>query len=264
MRKGADIGADGLIFDLEDALPDEKKSIGRDNINTVLTDTDFGTKRISVRINPVESEYWIDDLLALNDVSIDSISVPKIETSNDIRTVVQVLTTVSKNPPTVGIGLESPQAIFSGHEIAQTCREIPQVTSLGIGVADYARVIGAPEVSNPIREFLSHLQIAYAAIGNLRTGLPPYFNIGDLDGLRAEAERGRALGFTGMTAIHPEQVPIINDVFSPTDEEIEQARMLVNAFESADKDSIVVDDVFLDTAIVERYKTLLDQASSQK
>lgn len=259
MEKAAATDADGVIYDLEDAVPEAKKGDARENLRAALSEIDFGSKPVATRINKLESRYWLADLRAAVDAGVDRIAIPKVESTADIATVVRTARQLTSDVPEFSVGLETPQGIFSGVELATYCRDIPEMTGLGFGVADYCRAIGTPEISHRVRDFFSHMIVGYAELGGMTAGAPPYFEIGDLEGLKAEAERARAVGFVGMSAIHPEQIDLINETFTPSEDEVEQARKLVRGFDESERDSIVIDGVFLDTAVVERYRDIVQR-----
>lgn len=259
MEKAAATDADAVIYDLEDAVARAKKAEARENLAAALAGIDFGGKPVATRIDKLESSYWLDDLRAALDAGVDRVTVPKVESTHDVATVVRTARQLSADLPAFSVGLETPAGLFSGVEIASYCADVPEVAGIGFGVADYCLAIGTPEVSDRVREFFSHLIVGYGSLGGMTANAPPYFAIGDLEGLRAEAERARDVGFSGMSAIHPEQIGIINETFTPSEEEVERARELVAEFDASEKDSIAVDGTFLDTATVDRYREVIER-----
>lgn len=257
MEKAVDTVADGLIFDLEDSVPVSKKEEARENLQNALTEVEFGRKRVATRINALDTEYWLRDLEAAVTAGVDSVSVPKIETARNVHVVAETLSQLSDDPPTVSLGLENPTGVFNGKEIAQAAATHPNVTQIGFGIADYCRSIGAPEITPRVRDFLSHLIIGYATMADLSASASTHLDINDDDGLRERAERARELGYIHMSAIHPRQLEIINEVFTPDEERVDFARKLVDGFDASEKDSLVIDDVFLDTATVDRYRDII-------
>lgn len=259
MEKAANTAADGLIFDLEDAVPTSKKEEARENLQKALTEVEFGQKRVATRINSLDTDYWLKDLEAAVTAGVDAISVPKIETAQDVYVVSETLSQLSEDPPTVSLGLENPTGVFNGKEIAQAAATDSNVTQIGFGIADYCRSIGAPEITPRVRDFLSHLVIGYATMANLSASASTHLDINDDEGLRERAERARELGYTHMSAIHPRQIEIINEVFTPDEEQVDFAKKLVDEFDASEKDSLVVDGVFLDTATVDRYRDIIQR-----
>lgn len=259
MEKTARTDADVAIFDLEDAVAPDRKANARDHLRTVTDGVDFGRKELCVRINGRPSDCWLDDLGAAIDTDVDIVRIPMVEAVRDVVTVVEAARQLSATPPEFHLALETPDGIFAGDGIARAARSIPEVTGISFGMGDYARAIGAPSTPERVREFLAHLVTGYASIG----GLDPYFtvhtDVDDLEGLRESARLGYELGYVGQAAIHPKQVGIINDAYTPSEEFVEEARALIEEYDSVETDSIVIRGTFLDTAIVERYRSVVDR-----
>lgn len=260
MEKAVQTNADALIFDFEDAVPRSRKQEARENVRAFFSDVDFGEKEICVRINSLATKYWLDDLRAAVEAGVHTIKLPMVEQPQEISMAVEVANQITDDVPEFLVTMESPEGIYSGKEIASTCRDIPHVTGLSFGIGDYCRTIGAPGESKRVRDFLSHLTTAYASIGNLQPLGTVHADIEDLEGQREMAESFYELGYIGQAAIHPDQVDVINDVYTPDEELIEEARKLLEEYEAVETDSIVIDGVFLDTAIVERYENILHRA----
>jgi citrate lyase subunit beta/citryl-CoA lyase len=271
LRKAATTEADGLIFDLEDAVPEDAKVDARENIEDVIPSTEFGDKEVAVRINAVDSEaggnYWEADLELAVEAGADAVCVPMVEHPNEVRRVRDALvdltdatdkTDLTGEKPAIRLGIESPAGLFAGADIARSGAEIGAV-SLSFGVADYCRALGTPSISGRVRAQLEFLVSSYAALGGLEAFASVSLDLDDEEALRRTAERAREVGFGGMAAIHPGQLSVINEVFTPSDEEVQRAKRLVSAFDDAEKDSLVVEGVFLDTATAERYRELVER-----
>lgn len=258
MRKAATSAADGLVFDLEDAVPEDAKADARANLEDVVPDADFGDKEVATRINAVGTPHWETDLEAAVDAEVDAVCVPMVERADEVHRVADALGDLREDPPVVRLGVESPAGVFAGREIARAGEETG-AASLSFGVADYCRELGAPSISDRVRAQLEFLVSSYAALGGLEAFASVYLDLDDEAGLRRVAERAREVGFGGMSAIHPKQLPVINDVFTPSEEEVERARRLVAAFDDAETDSLLVEGVFLDTATAERYRELVER-----
>lgn len=257
MRKALETEADACIFDLEDAVPKDKQEEARANLRQIADEVDFGDKIIYTRIENTDTEYWLDDLRAGLDAGVDGVSIPKVESTMDIGLVTEAAKQMSKSPPEFRIGLESPEGVFSGVEIAKFCKDIPIVTGIGFGSADYCREIGTPQINDRVKEFMAHLFIGYASLGDMNAFASGTLEIDNLERLRTLLEQQRELGFFGSSCIHPKQVETINDVFTPSRDEYEQAKKLVKEYDAYDGDSVVVDDVFLDTATADRYRDIV-------
>lgn len=260
MEKALDTGADALTFDLEDAVAPDRKALARENLKEVLDEVDFGTKEVGTRINAVGTNYWRDDIDATIAAGVDAISVPMVESVNEIEMLLSALRKATDNPPVLRLGFESPAGVFSAADIGRYANDAPEIVGMSFGIADYSREIGAPEISSRVRNFLEHYIRGCAALGDLDAFASPHLDIDDDEGLRQRAKSAYELGYTGMSAIHPRQIATINNVFTPSDERVAQARRLVQAFDESKSDSLLVDGVFLDTATVDRYRNIVTVA----
>lgn len=258
LRKAVDTDADAFVFDLEDAVPADGKEAARANLREVVPGLDTD-REVAVRVNAVGTEQFADDVDAAVDCGADAVALPMVESGADVRTVWSALTDRTDDPPRLRVTIETPTGMHAGTEIADACRE-SGAASLSFGFADYCKAVGAPGTPDRIRERLELLTVEFASMAGVDPVASVHLDIDDTDGLRTVATRARELGFVGMTAIHPAQVPVINEVFAPDEAELAQARRLVEAFDESDRDSLRVEGVFLDTATVDRYRRLLDRA----
>lgn len=261
MEKAASVGADAVTFDLEDAVRPADTDQARTNLVEVLSAVDFSGIEVATRINGLHTDHWREDLAAAVDAEVDTVTVPKVETSGDVETVLEELQRLTDTFPEVILLLESPMAVFGGREIAEAARRKSAVTGLSFGVVDYARATGGATTSERIRGFLEHQVVGLATIGGMQPISSVYPDIGQLDQLRAVASNAAELGFIGQSVIHPDQVPVVNEVFTPDPEAVQAARDHVAAFEATDRGAIVHDDVFLDEALVDRYRDLIERAA---
>lgn len=260
MEKAVHTNADALIFDFEDAVPRSRKRDARENLRAFFSDVDFGKKEICVRINGLATKYWLEDLRTAVKAGVHTVKLPMVEHPREVVMAVEAANQMTDDVPEFIVTMESPEGIYSGKEIATTCRDIPHVTALSFGIGDYCRTIGAPGESDRVRDFLSHLTTAYASIGNLQPLGTVHADITDTEGQREMAQSFYELGYVGQAAIHPDQVDVINEEYTPDEELISEAHELLDEYEAVETDSIVVNGVFLDTAIVERYENILRRA----
>ena len=257
LRKAVDTDADAFVFDLEDAVPPDGKEAARANLREVIPTLDTD-REVAVRVNAVGTAAFADDVDAAVDAGADALALPMVESGEDVRTAWAALTERSDDPPRLRVTIETPTGMDAGSEIAAACAETG-AESLSFGFADYCKAVGAPGTPDRIRERLELRTVEFAAMAGVAPVASVHLDIDDTEGLRRVAERARETGFVGMTAIHPTQVSVINDVFEPDEEELAQARRLVEAFDDSDRDSLRVEGVFLDTATVDRYRRLLDR-----
>lgn len=262
MEKTAGLDVDGIIFDLEDAIPDDAVPEARERIRKVSEAVDFAGKEVCARINGPQTESWFDDLAAVSGV-VDTISLPMVESVTDIETVVRVIRRTTDTTPEVIPTVETPRGVFELRDIAEASRTLPEVTGLSFGFGDYTSAIGATGRPASVRDYLAHEVVNAAALAGLDPLFTVYQDFSDRDGLREVGQAARELGYVGQKAIHPAQIEVLNEVYTPSEEEVRQAERFVNAFQDAERDSLTVDGVFLDTAIVNQYKTVLRRHERQ-
>jgi citrate lyase subunit beta/citryl-CoA lyase len=258
LRKAVGTDADAFIFDLEDAVHPSRRGTARENLRAFLPGLDVD-REVAVRVNGRGTDDFPHDLKTAVDAGADAVALPMVESGRDVREAWAALAALTDDPPPLRVTVETPTGMHAGSEIAAACRETG-VESLAFGFADYCKAIGSPGTPDRVRERLELLTVEYAAMADVDPVASVHLDIGDEDGLRRVAERARATGFVGMTAIHPAQVGVINEALTPPDDEVAEARRLVEAFDASDRDSLEVEGVFLDTATVDRYRRLLERA----
>jgi citrate lyase subunit beta/citryl-CoA lyase len=236
--RAKDSPADSLIFDLEDAVAPERKAAAREILSQVLHDPAFARFERTVRINGQDTNFFFDDVLAMVAAGADALVVPKTTSVAGIRFVDQLISLVEKRlgQPVGTVKLlpiiESPQAI--GHVFA-IARATPRTDALLFGHGDLSLAMGikaAPSTEGVI--FHARCQVALAAKA---AGLDPidnvFLQINDSEGLMAETQQGKLLGYEGKACIHPNQVLPVNTVYTPTSEEVAYARELLAEFAKA-------------------------------
>ena len=254
--KAAGTGADAIILDLEDSVVAARKAEARAAVRAYLVDRhphpsgashlppsptgrgkgaaagggkgEGDPRRVFVRINPLDSAFLDDDLAALAGTRPDGIVLPKAEGAADVERLAARLPF-----PILPVATETPAAIF---QLGSYARASAHLAGLTWGAEDLPAAIGA----STSREADGSYTGPYALARNLTlfgahaAGVPAietvFPDFRDLDGLAAYAARGRRDGFTGMMAIHPSQVAVINAAFTPSDEELAQARAVVALF----------------------------------
>ncbi|KAA0085600.1 CoA ester lyase [Mycolicibacterium sp. P9-64] len=246
-RKAAASNADCVIFDLEDAVTLDKKSQARAVLEEALAEIDFGGKEICVRINSVNSAEFADDVNVVNRLPIHAVVVPKVETSDDVRTVDAAL---SGNPgPTLHLAVESPRGLLDCRDFAQAS---PRVAALLFGSGDFVAASGFSSDESALAVPRSLLSLAASSLGIDALDLV-FGNVADLDGLGRSAAAGRALGYSGKWVIHPGQVNTVNDAFTPNADEVERAHRTLAAMSQAQeqgKGAATLDGVLIDEASI--------------
>jgi citrate lyase subunit beta/citryl-CoA lyase len=244
LAKAFDAGADAVLLDLEDGVPSHLKEQARDQVDAVLDEHPGAW----VRVNRPGSAISEADLAMLAGRSA-GIRLPKTESLDDVRWVAQ-------RAPDVALActVETAKGIVNALAIA----EHPQVKYLVLGQADLAADLRVAPNHEAMLLARSGLVVAARAAGKEGPIDSAFLGIRDGAGLRSEAEIARRLGFSGKSAIHPHQVPIINAVFSPTEAEIRWSRAVVEKFEeSGGVPTTLEDGTFIDAPVVSRARHIL-------
>jgi citrate lyase subunit beta/citryl-CoA lyase len=228
MEKTLGMGADALILDLEDSVAPDATPAARAAVAAFLSAERRTT--LFVRVNPLDSGLIEDDLAAILPGGPDGIMLPKAEGAASLRALDAKL---SGKVMILPIATETPAAIFSLGSYGDVT---PRLCGLTWGAEDLPAAIGAQTSREPDGSYTAPYQLARALtlFGAHAAGVPAietvYPDFRDLDGLAAYAARGRRDGFTGMMAIHPSQVAVINAAFAPSEAEIAHARAVVAIF----------------------------------
>lgn len=279
--KAANGPADSIFIDLEDAVAPSRRDEARANAVVTLNEQDWGKKIMSVRVNGLTTPWAIADILAVARCPrLDMVLLPKVETADDVRFVDRLLTgleleTPRERPLGIEILIETTKGLANVEAIAASS---PRLEAIIFGVGDYSielenfdTVFGAPNpdyqvsgASNDQWHFaLARIANACRAYG-LRPIDGPFANYGDPEAYRASAIRARALGFEGKWAIHPSQVAIANEIFSPTPAQVEWARTIsvrMEAEAAAGSGAVGLDGVLIDRAHVKLADKILARAA---
>ncbi len=244
LRRVFESGADAVILDLEDAVPPAAKQRAREMVAEVLA-----RRSAWVRINAVRTDDAAADIDAVADRAA-GIRIPKVESPEDVEWVVHR----AAGRPLI-CAIESARGILAAEEIAL----VPGVRHLSLGGVDLRRDIGAGEGSLQTLYARSHLVVASVAAGLEPPIDSVYARLDDDQGLREHAEFAGSLGFFGKSAIHPRQVDIINEVFTPSHEQLAWARAVVDAFEAAGGEAVKLPDgEFVDLPVADRARRVLE------
>jgi citrate lyase subunit beta / citryl-CoA lyase len=244
LEKAKGLGADALIYDLEDAVAPDVKAAARQNVVNAINAKGFGFSEIVVRINGLTTPYCADDLEAALRMKPTAILLPKVERAADLD---EVRNRAKALGPGEGIELwamiETPLSLFNLKEIAAAGQSsVLPLTCFVLGTNDLIKSMRSKPGPNRA-ELLGPLSLSVAAARAFGiTAVDGVFNaFQDSAGFKAECEQGLRLGMDGKTLIHPSQIAICNEVFSPAPEEIKAAREIVAAFalpENAGKGAI--------------------------
>jgi len=276
--KAADTKADVIMLDLEDSVPADDKEAARETVVESLLSLDFKAKRLDLRINSLDTPFAYKDLIQVAEAAyhrLDTIVVPKVNHEGDIHFVSRLLDGIEMalgQPRQIRIQacIETARGLSRVKEIA---RADARLSSLAFGIADYQASIGAGLVSlsghgeNEAQVYpghrwhfpLSRMVMAAKAEG-LVTLDAPYGNFEDAGGLRQSSELARALGCDGKWVIHPGQIDTVNQVFTPSGEEIRRARQILAAADARSRGAVAVDGRMVDLATIRIARRVWDQA----
>lgn len=240
--------ADGLVLDLEDAVTPERKDDARRTVAEWLAAVDFGPKERTVRLNPLDSPWGLADVAATMVNPPDAYVVPKVSNLAQLEALDAAIAreeTRHGHPPGQ-VGL-----ILVATETAQGVLNLPtfsacrRVVAMTWGAEDLSADLGASRNRRDDGSYLDvfrhcRIQTLLAAVAG---GVQPldsvYVDIRDHDGLRAECREGAWMGYTGKITIHPDQIDIVNDAFTPSAEDLDSARRLVEAMEQAQREGLM-------------------------
>ena len=247
LAKGPTLPADEVFMDLEDSVAPLAKEDARGNVIDALKNNDWTGKTVVVRINSIDTQWAADDLKTVVENAgqyLDCIMIPKVQYAHEVHFVDHMLRMIETN---VGlekrIGLEAQIETATGlrniHEIAHSS---DRLETLIFGPADMSASLGLPTVTAglPMPGYPGdhwHWVLETILVAARDAGLQaidgPYLLIKDLDGFREMAMRSRALGYDGKWALHPGQVDVLNEVFTPTQDEYDKAEALLEAYRHA-------------------------------
>lgn len=263
--------ADALSFDLEDAVDEKRKDFARNEVAKFLRALPPNCgKTIIVRVNGLDTRHFEADLEAIVGVGLDIVNLPMAESAEDVRECAAALTKVERRlggrfePVALMPNIETPRGLRFAAEIALAS---PRVVGLQAGWGDLIEPLGIDRY-NPAMIQAIQLQIRIAA-GEAEVWAydGAWANIDDPEGYRREAEAARRLGYAGKSAIHPTQVPIANEVFRPTDDEIAHSLKVVEAAQAAAGKGVgafKVNGRMVDAPFVRRAEDILELARRLK
>ncbi|WP_417272767.1 L-malyl-CoA/beta-methylmalyl-CoA lyase [Celeribacter halophilus] len=254
--KMAASAADVINLDLEDSVAPSDKDVARANIIEAINTIDWGKKTLAVRINSLDTPYWyrdVVDLLEQTSERLDQIMIPKVGCAEDVYAVDALVTAIEaakgrQKKINFEVIIESAAGIAHVEEIAKSS---PRLVAMSLGAADFAASMGMQTTGiggTQENYYMLHgdtrhysdpwhwAQTAIVAACRTHGVLPvdgPFGDFSDDEGYRAQARRSATLGMVGKWAIHPKQIALANEVFTPSDEAVAEAREILAAMEQA-------------------------------
>lgn len=247
LEKARTLAADGLILDLEDAVAPDAKSLARDQVARAVAAKEFGKREVLIRINSLDSPWWLDDLNMAATVRPDGVLVPKVSTVEDLNLIAERLKEANADPAIkVWAMIETARAILDVDKLAaQASDPAMRLAGFVFGPNDIARetrIRMVPGRATMLPIITQCVLAAHAQGLEMLDG--PYGDIGNMEGLRAECAQSLDLGFDGKTLIHPSHLAICNAAFTPPADDVANARKIVAAFdlpENASRGAIQLD-----------------------
>lgn len=280
VRKAAASDADEVALDLEDAVVPSEKPAARENVVATAADLDWGDTTLSVRINGLATEYCYRDVTTLVEEmgdELDTVLVPKVGDATDVAFVDTLLSQAE-----AAAGVDDPVGISAIVESAEGLANVDGIAaasdrleSLLFGSGDYSASIGIPHPSAAGDRgydypgdlwHYARIRILNAAKANGLDAIDgPYADFDDDAGYREHCETSAALGFDGKFLIHPKQIAVANEVYGPSDADVEHAKEIVDALDEGDvagKGAVNLDGVMVDIAHYQHAQGILDAAEA--
>jgi citrate lyase subunit beta/citryl-CoA lyase len=267
LLRGALFGSDGLVLDLEDSVSATEKYAARILVRDILRRGGFGGREVTVRINGADTEYWRDDIAAVVPCGVAGLRVPKVESPQMIRDIDDEISAAEeKSGAPAGSTkifclLETAGGVWGAYDIAKAS---PRVTAIIPGGEDLAADLRTSRGKEGTElEWIRRMMIVAARAAGVDALDTVYPHVNDDEGLRREAAFIKQLGYDGKSAIHPNQIPIIHEIFAPTEREIETARRIVAAAEEAagrGLGAVSLDGRMIDAPVIRRAEYTLTRA----
>jgi citrate lyase subunit beta/citryl-CoA lyase len=268
IAKAVSYGADTLILDLEDSVPDREKTAARGTVKAGVKMLRAKGQACGVRINAFATGLTLDDLEGVLCPELERVLLPKVETAADLDQLDALLTHLERR---LGIpdrqietplGCETAQAMRNVYEIATQCRRVKRVSLAAGPGGDAARAIGYQWSKEGTETLFLRAKVVLdaRAAGIQYPTISSWWNIKDLEGLERDARWNRSLGYRGQTVMHPSHVPIVNRVFTPTADEIAFHQGLIRAMEEAVRQgsaAVTYQGDMVDEAMVKTSRELL-------
>jgi citrate lyase subunit beta/citryl-CoA lyase len=230
LQKGPTLPADAIVLDLEDSVGPDQKEQARAQAIAAISESDYGHRIRAIRINTADTQWHADDIAAAIQAHPDVIVLPKVEYASDVLHLREKLSQhAGFDDVEIWAMIETPRAILNAANIG-SCTDAG-LGALLIGNNDMARAANMPVSSDRTYLVPWLMQLVAVAHANSLALLDGVYNdFKDVSGFTAECEQGVAMGMTGKTLIHPTQVPIANQAYSPAESDIIEAQAIVEAF----------------------------------
>jgi citrate lyase beta subunit len=268
IEKALTLGVDCICMDMEDGVAVNRKAEARAAIAQALQELDFGKSEKLARINSVGTGWERDDIDAVLPFRPDGIVIPKIESLDQVEWGSKIIEAAELqygwplHSIRMLVGVETAKGILNLKEIASH----PRLDGIIFGGEDFAASIGARRTRDASELLYARQAVvtACAAFGLQAIDIV-YIDFKDADGLRAEAEQGAGFGFSGKQVIHPNQVQVTQEAFTPSEKMIEEARRIIETFEASQKEgkgAYALDGKMIDMPLLKNAQKVLERAKA--
>ncbi|MCK6583514.1 MAG: CoA ester lyase [Anaerolineales bacterium] len=268
ITKSITLGVDSICMDMEDGTAFNKKAEARATIARALQERDFGASEKLARINSVSSGWEQDDIDAVLPYHPDGIVIPKVESFEQVEWAGRIIEDAELkygwkvNSIRILIGVETAKGILNLKEIAAH----PRLDAIIFGGEDFAASIGATRTKEAVELLYARQAVIVAcAAYDLQAIDIVAIDYKDLEALKAEAEFGAGLGFSGKQVIHPDQVQVVQEAFTPSAESIAYARRIVETFEASQREgkgAYSLDGKMIDMPLLKNAQKVLARAKA--
>lgn len=260
-------GADSVLMDLEDAVAVSEKDSARFLVRAVLKNLNFGKTEKVVRINPISSPFFKDDLEIIIPSKPDSIRLPKVEQEEDVIILSSILDALEKKHDIESGSIEIHPLIETARGVENAfsiARSSPRVTAISIGGQDLTADMGIKKTDEGEELHYARTRIVMAGKASGIDVLDTVFaDVNDEEGLRKETMMIKTLGFSGKAVINPRQIIVVHKVFKPDPKDVQRAKRIIKAYEEAvsqGKGVFSIDGKMVDAPVVKRAQIILNQA----
>jgi citrate lyase beta subunit len=269
IEKATTLGVDCICMDMEDGVAITRKTEARAVIAQAMKELDFGKSERCIRINSLGSGFEKFDLVAAIATNPEAIVLPKVETARQVREISEHLEMYERSSKMeVGsirmlVGVETAKGVLNLKKIAEADRRLDAII---FGAEDFAASIGATRTKESTEVLYARSAVITACAANELQAIDMvYIDFRDVEGLRAEAEEGARLGFSGKQIIHPNQVEVVQEAFTPSDEAIEYAQRVVRAFSVSQKEgkgAFALDGKMIDMPLLKNAQKVIERAKA--
>ena len=261
-------GPDSIMLDLEDSVSMHEKDTARLLVYNALKTIDYGDTEMVVRINPLNTPYGKKDIEAVVKAGVHVVRMPKTETADEVREVEAEIEKVEREIGAVGrtrimAAIESALGVVNAYDIATSS---PRMMGIALGAEDYCANLKTQRSKEGDELRLARETIVVAARAAGIDALDTvYSNLNDMETFRREVEYIKTLGFDGKSIINPRQIEVVNEVFTPTEKDIEKAKAIVAAIKEAEKKGsgvIALNGIMIDRPVVIRAERTITLAKA--